>query len=126
MLTIAILLALTGFLAYKSLRLHGIALVGLNCMFAVEQWAQSQSIFFAQRGTLINLPFAAVTIIALTAKFYRGKISSDPYPLVGYVAVALFLFALLSTFWTADVVEADIMWKRAAPYVVLQILIAPL
>ena len=55
MLTFAILGALALFLLRKSTVLPGMALVGLFSMYAVEQWAQSQSMLFVQRGSLINL-----------------------------------------------------------------------
>jgi hypothetical protein len=126
MLTIIVLVVLIGFLSYRSVRLPGMALVGLYCMLAVEQWAQSQSVFFVERTAIVNLLFAVVAGFALTIRIYRRELRSEPYPLGAVLVILLFSYALLSTNWTNDDIEIAAIWEMWAPYIILQILIAPL
>lgn len=126
MLVFFVLLSIAGFLLYKSIRLPGVALVGLFCMFAVEQWAQSQSSFFLERNTLINVLFALIVAFAMAVRLYRDDFRIDHYPLAATLVIILFGYAMLSTLWTYDVVNTKAIWTKWAPYVVVQVVIAPL
>jgi len=126
MLTIVVLVILIGFLSYQSIRLPGMALVGLYSMFAVEQWAQSQSIFFLENNAIINVLFALIAGFALTVRLYRKELKSEPFPLGALLVILLFSYALLSTTWTSNKIDIESIWMNWAPYLFLQILIAPL
>jgi len=126
MLTIVVLVLLTGFLLHKSVRMPGMALVGLFCMLTVEQWAQSQSIFFVERSFLINVLFAFITAFALSIRVFRGELRSEPFPLGAGLVLVLFAYALLSTTWTNDDIDVQAIWMTWAPYILVQVLIAPL
>ena len=126
MLTFAVLIGLAMYLSYQSIRLPGIALVGLFCMFVIEQWAQSQSVFFVERSVVINVLFALITGFALSMRIMRRDLRKEPYPLGCWLVIVLFLYALLSTNWTDDAIDVQTIWTAWAPYIVVQILIAPL
>jgi hypothetical protein len=127
MLTIAILVALALFLLRKSTVLPGMALVGLFCMYTVEQWAQSQSIMFVQRSAIINVLFAGVAAYALALRIYRRELRGEPYPLAAVLVIVLYSYALLSTSWSSAFDwELKEIWTKFAPYIFVQLLIAPL
>ncbi len=126
MLTFVVLVLVAGFLLYKSVKHPGMALVGLFCMLTVEQWVQSQSAFFVERSFIINVLFAVVTAFALWVRIYRRELRSEPYPLGAILVLLLFSYALLSTMWTGRDVEIQEIWTMWAPYLIVQILIAPL
>ena len=125
-MTFAVLIALTIFLVFRSIRLPGIALVGLFCMFSVEQWAQSQSTFFIEQPIIINALFAMITGFALAVRVMRSELRHEPYPLGAVLVMILFFYAMVSTNWTDDSVDIQELWTGWAPYVVVQVLIAPL
>lgn len=125
MVTFVVLIALTIFLVFRSIRLPGIALVGLFCMFTVEQWAQSQSPFFVEQSVLINALFALITGFALSVRILRRDFRGESYPLAGVLVIILFLYALMSTIWTDDSVDVQALWRAWGPYIVVQVLVAP-
>lgn len=127
MLSFAILGALALYLLRKSTVLPGMALVGLLSMYTVEQWAQSQSMLFVQRGALINILFAAIAAYALALRVYRRELRDGPYPLAAVLVIILYCYAALSTTWTSAFDwEVKQIWTRLTPILVIQLLIAPL
>jgi len=127
MLTIAVLALLTIFLLRKSTELPGMALVGLLSMFTIEQWAQSQSAYFLERSAIVNFLFAAIAAYALALRIYRRELRTEPFPVAGGLVIALYLYALFSTTWSsAGEAEIRQAWFNTAPYIAVQILIAPL
>jgi hypothetical protein len=125
MLTIVILAALVGFLAYRSAKMPGMALVALYCMLSVEQWAQANSEFFVNQSYVVNLLFAAVVGFAFMIKVVKQGLGSEPYPLAAILVITLFAYALFSTIWTFEDVETNLIWGKWAPYIFLQVVIAP-
>jgi len=126
MIVILVLVILVGFLSYKALELPGVAIVGLYCMFGIEQWAQSQSVYFVQQSAVINIIIGIAAVIALSVKLYKSRILAEPYPLANVLVVMLFAYAFLSTTWTHHSVDTVALWQRAGPYIVLLLLVAPL
>ena len=127
MLTFAILGALALFLLHRSTVLPGVALVGLLSMYAIEQWAQSQSLFFVQHGALVNMMIAAIAAYALALRVYRRELWGEPYPLAAVLVILLYSYAALSTTWTSAFDwEVKAIWTKMWPILVIQLLIAPL
>jgi hypothetical protein len=121
-----VLIGLSVFLVFRSVRTPGIALVGLFSMFAIEQWAQSQSSFFVERNVLINVLFAMITGFALYLRVVRGELRSEPYPLGAKLVILLYLYALLSTYWTDEAIDVQSIWTAHVPYIIVQVFVAPL
>jgi O-antigen ligase len=104
----------------------GVALVGLFSMFGIEQWAQANSAYYGQNSTLINILFVALVLVSLSIRVLRQKPSSEPYPLACALVILLYGYAFISTVWTSNAVDTGEIWIKAAPYLAVNLIMAPL
>lgn len=108
-------------------RYPGVALAGVLCMFGLEQWGQATTTFFAQHQTATNLLIGGLLVLALTIQLFRKGFSMFMgYPVVGWLVLALFVYAFASAQWAP---RADIsldLWATRWPYVMTIIVLSPL
>ena len=105
----------------------GVALAGVLCMFGLEQWGQATTTFFAQHHTATNLLIGGILILALLVQGAKKGFSMlAGYPTVGWLTLALFLYAFASVQWAP---RSDIslgLWATRWPYVATFIALSPL
>src|SRR5688500_12257846 len=101
MIGLSVYIAIAGGLFIALWRYPAVALAGVLCMFGLEQWGQATTTFFAQHQTATNYLIGGILVIALAVQgIKRGfRIFSD-YPFIGWLTLALFLYAFISTQWT--------------------------
>lgn len=109
-----------------TLRNPVIALVLAACMFALEQWTQASSAFFAKHGTLTNMVAGALVVLGVVCALLRGSIRPDIYPKVGWLTLLLFLYAFGSALWAPSFETSAEAWQIAFPYIGTIIFLAPL
>ncbi len=79
-------------------RYPAVALAGVLCMFGLEQWGQATTTFFAQHQTATNFLIGGFLLFALVIQCVRRGFSIFAgYPAIGWLTLALFLYACLST-----------------------------
>ncbi len=125
-LTIALYCLLLGSVAVASLRWPSAALAGIICTFGIEQWAQSNNSFFWVHGTLTNYVTGGILSFALLVGFLRGKPLFSNYPAVGWVAIGLFVFSLMSAIWSVSPGITLDKWRSSWPYITTILVLSPL
>lgn len=108
------------------LRVPAIAMAGILLMFGLEQWAQSSSSFFVVHNTLTNYLVGALVLLAIFLKLLKGESVVANYPLVGWLVLCLFLYALTSVVWSSASETGFDLWRMNFPYIVVIILLSPL
>lgn len=105
----------------------GVALAGVLCMFGLDQWGQATTTFFAQHQSLTNFIIGGILVLALTTQIVKHGLSVlAGYPLVGWLTIALFLYAFASAQWAPRSDLSLDMWRIRWPYVVTFIILSPL
>jgi hypothetical protein len=96
-------------------------------MFGLEQWGQATTTFFAQHHTATNFMIGGMLVLALIIQGVRkGPSIFAGYPTVGWLTLALFLYAFASTQWAP---RSDIslkLWSNGWPYLVTFLVLSPL
>lgn len=104
-----------------------VALAGVLCMFGLEQWGQATTTFFAQHHTATNYFIGGILVLALMVQGAKKGFSLlAGYPTVGWLILALFLYAFASAQWAP---RSDIsldLWASRWPYVATVIVLSPL
>lgn len=126
MITFAVLACVFGFLALKSIRTPAVAIVGLLSLAIIEQWAQATSLFFVQKPTFVNFMVGALAMFAFAFRLRQPDFFRQGIPRNAILVLLLFSYALLSTLWTSDQVNVYSLWRSAAPYIVVFLIIGPL
>jgi len=105
----------------------GVALAGVLCMFGLEQWGQATTTFFAQHHTATNYLIGGILLLALIAQGMKHGFSLfSGYPTVGWLILALFLYAFASTQWAPRPGISMDLWTARWPYLVSMIVLSPL
>lgn len=105
----------------------GVALAGVLCMFGLEQWGQATTTFFAQHHTATNYLIGGILVLALiTQGMKHGFSLFSGYPIVGWLVLALFLYAFASTQWAPRPSISLDLWNARWPYIVSMIVLSPL
>ncbi|MGC3973857.1 MAG: hypothetical protein QM771_05670 [Nitrospira sp.] len=103
------------------------ALAGVLCMFGLEQWGQATTTFFAQHHTATNFLIGGMLLLALVIQSGRkGFAIFSGYPAIGWLTLALFLYACLSTQWAPRPDISAKLWATRWPYIVTMLMLAPL
>lgn len=122
----AYLLVASG-LFVASLKYPAVALAGILCMFGLEQWGQATAKVFVQHPAATNLLVGGILVMAfVTQCIRRGYNVVAGYPWVGWLTVALFVYALASTQWSPRPDLSFNLWASRWPYLVTIILMSPL
>lgn len=96
-------------------------------MFGLEQWGQATSKFFIQHQTATNLIMGGILVWALLLQcIRRGLAVFAGYPLVGWLTLALFIYAFASIQWAPRTDLSSILWGSRWPYIVTILLLSPL
>ncbi len=105
----------------------GVALAAVLCMFGLEQLGQATTTFFAQHHTATNYLIGGILVLALLVQGAKKGFSLlAGYPPVGWLTLALFLYAFASTQWAP---RADIsldLWASRWPYLIAIVVFSPL
>ena len=108
-------------------RYPAVALAGVFCMFALEQWGQATTGFFAQHHTATNFLIGGMLVLALVIQGVRkGFLIFSGYPAVGWLTLALFLYAFASTQWAPRPDISLDLWQSRWPYIVTMLVLTPL
>ena len=104
-----------------------VALAGVLCMFGLEQWGQATTTFFAQHHTATNYLIGGILVLALMVQGVKKGFSLlAGYPSVGWLTLALFLYAFASAQWAP---RSDIsldLWASRWPYLITIVVLSPL
>jgi len=109
-----------------TLRKPPVALALVFCMFGMEQWAQSVHPFFTQYHTLTNILVGAVLVFALCVDMFKRGGTLHSYPTVGWFAIALYVYALVSTLWAPTQANSLDVWSKTWPYIITVVGLTPL
>lgn len=124
--TVLIFILLMGCLVLAVLLRPASALGGILCTYALEQWAQTQSSFFAVHGTLVNYTTGGILILALMVTALRGRNLLANYPAVSWVIMSLYGLAVLSVLWSVYRQGTIEQWRRHLPYIIVAVGLTPL
>ena len=103
------------------------AFVGFLCLFGIKQWVQSVSPVFAVYGTIPNWIIGCMIVLTIAVKIVRGKSVFICYPKIGWLVIALFVYAFMSASWSPlSVTRTYGIWSGDLPYLVLAVLLGPL
>jgi hypothetical protein len=104
-----------------------VALAGVLCMFGLDQWGQATTTFLAQHQSLTNFIIGGALVLALITQIAKHGLSVlAGYPLVGWLTIALFLYAFTSAQWAPRSDLSLEVWNLRWPYVVTFIILSPL
>jgi hypothetical protein len=127
MIGLSVYLAIAGGLFIALWRYPAVALAGVLCMFGLEQWGQATTPFFAQHHTATNYLIGGILVLGLLVQGAKKGFSLlAGYPLVGWLTLALFLYAFASAQWAS---RSDIsldLWASRWPYLITIITLSPL
>lgn len=93
------------------------------CMFALEQWVQSKSSFFVEYPWLINVAVGGLVLLALIVKRFRGEKLIPAVPVIGWLVVLLYVYALASLSWTPRSDLALVQWVKGGPLIIVSFLL---
>lgn len=114
-------------LLVASWKYPAVALAGVLCMFGLEQWGQATTRFFAQHQTVTNLIIGGILVSALMMQsIRRGFALVADYPVVGWLTLALFVYAFASTQWAPRPDLSANLWSSRWPYIITVVLLSPL
>ena len=124
---IAAYAAIAGSLFIALWKYPAVALAGVLCMFGLEQWGQATTTFFAQHHAATNFMIGGILILALVIQGVRKGFSIFAgYPTVGWLTLALFLYAFTSTQWAPRPDISLDLWAKGWPYLVTFLVLSPL
>ena len=119
--------AIAGSLFIAIWKYPAVALAGVLCMFGLEQWGQATTTFFAQNHTATNYLIGGILVLAVMVQGVKKGFSLVAgYPPVGWLILALFLYAFASTQWAP---RSDIsldLWASRWPYLITIVVLSPL
>jgi hypothetical protein len=103
-----------------------IALAAVLCIYGLKQWGQTSSAWLTAHNLFTNIAIGCVVLSALASRKLRGKCVLCGIQRGTWAVLALYLYALLSLFWTPRPDLAAPMWSLAYPYVTTAVFLAPL
>jgi hypothetical protein len=119
--------AIAGGLFIAIWKYPAVALAGVFCMFGLEQWGQATTTFFAQHHTATNYLIGGILVLALMVQSAKKGFSLlAGYPLVGWLTIALFLYAFASTQWAPRTDISLGLWASRWPYLITIVVLSPL
>jgi hypothetical protein len=125
-MVIAIYLGIMAAILVGTLARPVTALVLAACMFALEQWSQASSGWFASRPILTNVVAGSLVLLGVVRTLLRGSIRPGLYPRVGWLILLLFFYAYCSTLWSPSFERGADAWQTAFPYIGTIVFLAPL
>jgi hypothetical protein len=127
MMGIAAYGAIVGSLFAALWRYPAVAVAGVLCMFGLEQWGQATTAFFAQHQTATNLLIGGFLLLALIVQCARkGFTLLAGFPPIGWLTLALFVYAFVSTQWAPRPDISLNLWAKGWPYLVTFLILSPL
>ncbi|WAR45344.1 hypothetical protein [Methylomonas rapida] len=103
-----------------------IAMIGIWCMYGLEQWAQSNQIIFIEKSWLINIFIGVNALIGfLLMGFKRGNPFKN-YPMLAILILILFAYSFISVQWSPRIDLSYDLWRKFWPYLITLLIINPL
>ncbi len=98
----------------------------LICMFGLENFLQTQSTYFTQNGSIVNLAVGLVVVIATIFSLQRKGLTFASLTPVQFYTLALYAFGFVSYFWTIAPSSFEARWVASIPYVLVFLVLAPI
>lgn len=102
------------------------AVAGVLCVYGMEQWAQSNSVFFVTHQSLTNIATGVIMLTGITLMILRGQSVFGGYPAVGWVILALLAYSAISVVWSVYPSGTIRNWRKAWPYITSMVILCPL
>lgn len=126
MVTIGLYTLLVAGLIIGVLRSPSVALVGVLCMFGLEQWAQASEPFFLNHQSYTNITIGVLVVFGLVMNIIKSRRICANYPTLGWLVMGLFCYALVSASWAPRIDISYSLWAKAWPYIVTVVVLSPL
>ena len=123
----AFFVLILAILTVLTLRKPHLALVGVLSMFGLEQLGQLYIPFLRTHGAFTNIYILLLLGVAVALTFRAGSLSSRftySNAKVRTFSIALYLYAFLSLTWGPEI--AQLNWSSTWPYLVANMVLAPL
>ena len=127
MLGLAVYLLALAFLTVATIRAPHLSLVGVLCMFGLDQIGQLSSPFLRSHGALLNIYILGLVGSAVLLKYRNNKFQLGfKYQAckVRVLSVLLYLLAFLSLVWAPP--NSLSYWSNQWPYIIASIALPPL
>lgn len=95
------------------------------CVFALEQWAQALHPYFTRQSWAINVYVGLLVVLGLVGLILRGQLRLRGYTATGWLALAVYGYALLSVLWAPRLDLSLTQWRLNAPYLVVFVFALP-
>jgi len=119
--------AILVILSILTIRKPPVALVGILCMFGLEQLGLIYLPFLRTHGTFTNVYILLLVILAVALSYRSGRFAigiNNQHSKVWVLSISLYLFAFLSLTWAPGNPWDN--WTAAWPYLIANIILAPL
>ena len=117
MLNLVIFAFIFAILVLCVVRTPAMAIVGVWCMFGVEQWMQASNIFFVHHRAFVNIAMGILVVCSVVISLYKNRRISLNSHIVAWLVVLLFSYALISTTWAPRIDLSYGVWESSWPYV---------
>ena len=122
---ISIIAVLLG-IAFWSLRQPVVAFTAVLCMFSFEQWAQFSIGYFLTNRTIINYLIGIIVLIAVLNRIFLKQKNYKLITVNTIFVLLLYIYSFATLIWTPDFALAFSIWRKAFPYLIVIVLMAPL
>ena len=101
-------------------------LAAMISLFALEQWSQANSSFFASHPRLMNYAFGVLVLLAVAITTIRRGNPFRDFPLVAWLVLGLVGYSWVTTFWSINRAATQEVTRGYLPYIAVNTLLLPL
>ena len=109
-----------------TIRTPAVALVGVWCIYAIEQWAQGSNIFFIRHNSFINIVVGILVLTGVMIKLFKYHQLLKYYPKIVVPILFLFIYSFISIQWTQRIDLSYEIWSTYWPYLITFLILSPL
>ena len=121
-----LILAVAALLAIQTIKHSGYALAICWSMLTLESVLQQGNSFLIQNSSFVNIGIAGLTGVAAIWVILNQRLKQTKVPLSLILYCSLLLVAYVSTLWSLDPRSAGVEINKAAPYIAVYCIFAPL